>query len=144
MEENQPIFDLQVDDAAGKNLTSASKWARFLAIVVFVCVGLLLIIFLTYGQQILNGISEVIPTMGRSAGTGVLAVIIIAALLIFVLMFLLFRGASLVIAGVRTKNQETLNNGLTSLKSYFIMWGILYIISTLFNLIGLFNISILK
>ena len=39
MEENHSIFDLQVDQTASKNLSDATRWAKFLSVTGFVLHG---------------------------------------------------------------------------------------------------------
>ena len=139
MEENQSILELQVDQTASKNLSDASRWAKFLSITGFVCMGLMLIFFVAMQSQIASGLSQVIPGFSNLESFGVLiTVIIIFVGIVCLLMYFLFRGSTLIKKGIATKSQEVFNNGLASLKSYFIMYGILAIIGLISNLVSLF------
>ena len=52
-------------------------------------------------------------------------------------MYFLFRGSVLIKRGIETKSQETFNNGLASLKAYFIMYGFFAILGVIANLVSL-------
>ena len=138
MDENQSILELQVDLSASRSLSDAARWARFLSIVGLSSMGLLILCLLLLRGTITNALSEFAPTIGLEQGFGfVLAILILAVLIVGVLMYFLFRGATLVKRGIETKNQETFNNGLSSLKTYFAMYGVLAILGVFGNLIVL-------
>ena len=61
MEENQSILELQVDQTASKNLSDAARWAKFLSITGFICMGLMVIFFMAMQSQITSALSQVIP-----------------------------------------------------------------------------------
>jgi nitric oxide reductase large subunit len=139
MEENQSILELQVDQTASKNLSDATRWAKFLSITGFVCMGLMVIFFIAMQSQITSALSQVIPGFSDIDSFGFLvAVIIIVAGIVCLLMYFLFRGSMLIKKGIETKSQEIFNNGLAALKAYFIMSGIIAIIGLVSNLVSLF------
>ncbi len=139
MEENQSFLELQVDQTASKNLSDAARWAKFLSITGFVCMGLMVIFFIAMQSRITNALSQVIPGFRDIDSFGFLvAVIIIAAGIVCLLMYFLFRGSILIKKGIETKSQEIFNNGLASLKAYFTMYGILAIIGLVSNLVSIF------
>ena len=130
MEENQSILELQVDETASKNLSDAARWAKFFSIVAFVCIGLAVIFILAFQSKIADALSEILPGLSTEGGMGFLiAVVVISAVIVGVLMYFLFRASILIRRGIETKNQETFNSGLASLKAYFTMYGILAILS---------------
>ena len=138
MEENQSILELQVDQTASKNLSDAARWAKFLSVTGFVCMGLMVIFFLSMHSQIASALSQVIPGFANIDSFGMLTtIIIVVAGIGSLFMYFLFRGAILIKRGLETKSQETFNNGLASLKNYFIMYGILAIIGLISNLVSL-------
>src|ERR1043165_4920772 len=139
MEENQSILELQVDQTASKNLSDAARWAKFLSVTGFICMGLLLIFFLAMQSQIASAFSQVIPGFSNLNSFGLLiTVIIIVVGIVCLLMYFLFRGSALIKKGIETKSQDTFNNGLASLKAYFTMYGILAIVGLLSNLVSIF------
>jgi nitric oxide reductase large subunit len=139
MEENQSILELQVDQTASKNLSDAARWAKFLSITAFICMGLMVIFFMAMQSQITSALSQVIPGFSNIDNVGFLvAVVIIVAGIVCLLMYFLFRGSILIKKGIETKSQEIFNNGLAALKSYFIMSGIIAIIGLVSNLVSIF------
>jgi len=139
MEENQSILDLHVDQTASKNLSDATRWAKFLSITGFICMGLMVIFFIAMQSQITSALSQVIPGFSDIDNFGFLVtVIIIVAGIGCLLMYFLFRGSMLIKKGIETKSQEIFNNGLAALKAYFIMSGINAIIGLVSNLVSLF------
>jgi len=139
MEEDQSILELQVDQTASKNLSDAMRWAKFLSITAFVCMGLVVIFFIALRSQIASAFSEVIPGFSDIDSLGMLiGIIVIAAGIVCLLMYFLFRGSVLIKKGIESKNQDMFNHGLASLKTYFIMYGILTIIGLVANLVSIF------
>ena len=139
MDDNQSILELQVDQTASKNLSEVSRWAKFLSITGFVFMGCMLIVFIAMRSQIASTLSQVIPGFADVNSLGVLvAFFIIIAGIVFLLMYFLFRGSILIKKGIETKSQDMFNNGLASLKAYFMMYGILAIIALISNFVIIF------
>ena len=139
MDDNQSILELQVDQTASKNLSEVSRWAKFLSITGFVFMGCMLIVFIAMRSQITSTLSQVIPGFAEVNSLGVLvAFFIIIAGIVFLLMYFLFRGSTLIKKGIETKSQDMFNNGLASLKAYFMMYGILAIIALISNFVSIF------
>ena len=139
MDDNQSILELQVDRTASKNLAEVSRWAKFLSITGFVFMGCMLILFIAMRSQISSTLSQVIPGFADVNSLGVLvAFFIIIAGIVFLLMYFLFRGSILIKKGIETKSQDMFNNGLASLKAYFMMYGILAIIALISNFVIIF------
>jgi hypothetical protein len=139
MEENQSILELQVDQTASKSLSDAARWAKFLSLTGFVFMGLMLILCLAMKSQIAGALPRVIPGFANLESFGVLITAVIVAVGIgCVLIYFLFRGSALIKRGIETKNQETFNSGLASLKTYFTMYGILAIVGLISNLVSIF------
>jgi Na+-driven multidrug efflux pump len=139
MDENQSILELQVDQTASKNLKDAARWAKFLSVTGFVCMGLMLIFFVTMQSQIAGALSQVIPAFSNLDSLGVLiTIVIIAIAIVCLLLYFLFRGSALVRKAIETKSQETFNSGLASFKAFFTMYGILAIVGLISNLVSIF------
>ena len=137
--DDQSILELQVDQTASKNLSEVSRWAKFLSITGFVFMGCMLIVFIAMRSQITSTLSQVIPGFAEVNSLGVLvAFFIIIAGIVFLLMYFLFRGSTLIKKGIETKSQDMFNNGLASLKAYFMMYGILAIIALISNFVSIF------
>ena len=139
MEENQSILELQVDQTASKNLSDAARWAKFLSIVGFVGVALMIICILALQSRIVEALSEIIPGLSTASGMAlVVTTFIIVAVIVGILMYFLLRASILIKRGIGTRNQEVFNSGLASLKAYFTMYGVLTILG-LISTITSFN-----
>lgn len=139
MEESQSILELHVDQTASKNLSDAARWAKFLSVLGFVCVGFVLIFFIAMRSQITGALSRLIPGFSELDSMGMLiGIIVIIAGLVGLLLYFLFRGSLLIKKGIETKSQDMFNNGLASLKAYFMMYGILAIIALISNFVSIF------
>ena len=138
MEQNEQLFTFPVETSVQRSLASASTWARFLAILGFVFIGLILILFAIAGAGAITALERVMPfDMAAMAGLLIVVVLIVCAV-IGVLCYLLIRGANLTKKGIITNDQAVFNAGLASYRTYFMLYGILSVISFLINLIGLF------
>jgi hypothetical protein len=84
-------------------------------------------------------LTQFAPGMALEQSYGIVAaIVVIMVAIVGVLMYLLFRGATLIRRGIETKNQETFNNGLSSLRTYFAIYGVFAILGLITNLIVLF------
>jgi len=138
MEENQSVFELQVDQEASKSLIDSARWARFIAIFCFIAMGCFLLILIAFQTRISYTLSNYIPGMSESGGFGVIiGVIIFIFAIISVILIFLLRGANLIKKGIETKNQQDLIEGLRALKTYFAIYGVLAIIGLVINLLSL-------
>jgi len=138
MEENQSVFELQVDQEASKSLIDSARWARFIAIFCFIAMGCFLLILIAFQTRISYTLSSYIPGMSESGGFGVIiGVIIFVFAIISVILVFLLRGANLIKKAIETRNQQDLIEGLRSLKTYFAIYGVLAIIGLVMNLIVL-------
>lgn len=133
-------MDLHIDNQVNQQLNESAKWAKFISIVMFISCGILLI-FGLIGGAFLN---DVFRRLGRGYGNesfmngGVLIVLIlfIVAVLGVVYYFLFIFSQKIKNALVR-ENTPELNAGLKSLKIFFILTGVLSILSLLINLLNL-------
>ena len=132
---NEPLFDLQVDYESGNHFNEAVKWAKFIAIVYFIGLGLSILCLALMGNLIVDKIGEIKPEL-QSLG-GVLIGDIIVGLLIFTYTtILLYRFATLVRAGIERQDQAIFVNGLKNLKTYFLVYGVFTLLALVFNLFG--------
>jgi hypothetical protein len=138
MEESQSILELHVDQTASKNLSDAARWAKFLSVLGFVCVGFVLIFFIAMRSQITGALSRLIPGFSELDSMGMLiGIIVIIAGLVGLLLYFLFRGSLLIKKGIETKSQDVFNSGLGLLKAYFIMYGIITIVELVSSIVSI-------
>ncbi len=132
------LFELQIDHNGSAYLKEAARWAKFLAIVGFVCIGLLVIIALFAGAFLSSFSSFAGPASGaaRVGGAFVTVIYILIAVLYFFPCLYLYNFASKAQVALRSNDQEQLNTSLKNLKAMFRYMGILTIIWLCFVLLG--------
>lgn len=140
MEENQSLLELQVDKDAANNLNEASRWAKFLGLLVCFGFGLtfLLMIFLWSKMEPI-----LLPKEETNADTVALTRIVMIVVFVFfgvvigILMSFLIKGANRIRLGINNRDQLLFNSGLNSFKNFFMMYGIITIIAIFFTLMAL-------
>lgn len=143
MEENSSLFSLTIDQVTKTNLYETAKWARFLAIVGFV----FLVIMIISGVMVSITLSR-FEGMSGSGGFGGVAgpsvamlYIIFAAIAFFPLLYTL-RFANRMQGALNGNDQALLNASFQNLKVCFRYLGIITIISiVLFALSLIFSIA---
>ena len=143
MDQNQDqqnsIFELEVDNETRNSLYETAKWTKFLAIVATVCLAVFVLLFIFFGTRIGTAVSTLIPGGDAlNAGAMIIIVVLIFVAILGALTYFLMKASSGIKLGIDTNNQEAFNNGLNSLRIYFIIYGILTILSTFFSLLATF------
>ena len=133
----EPLLNLNVDHDAGNLLKETARWTRFIAIVGIIGVAIILLVLALAGTYITTLYSQMFPGIKGFAGAIIFAAFVVVAILGF-MVFLLYRFSSLIKKGIETQDQGIFNNGLNSLKIYFIISGVFAILSLIGNLSKLF------
>ena len=134
MEENQntSLFGLGIDPTAKAHLSEAARWARFLAIVGFVVIGLFVVMALFAGAIFSSYFNAFSPQGGdiapRGMGFGFTLYLFVCAAIGFFPFFFLYRFSTKAKAALASGDQESLNVSLQNLKVYFRYLGIITII----------------
>ena len=145
MEENQnpSLFGLSIDPAAKAQLSEAARWARFLSIVGFIVIGLIVLIGIFAGSLISSMMSSGVgnnPVGGAASGIWgsflIIVYILVAALYFFPCLFL-YRFATKMKVALASDDQESLNTSFQNLKKLLRFIGILTIIVLAFYAIAL-------
>lgn len=134
--ENQSHFDHfenQLTYIAVVFLKESAKWSKFLAIVGFVGIGLMILagFFMMFGMSSLGASNNMPFSMAAFS----LVYLILAAVYFFPVYYLYQYGAKTTLA-LRSKNQQLLTDGLGNLKSHHKFLGIFTLI--LISIYGLF------
>ncbi len=132
MEEQQNtdnIFNLTLDQEAKSFLKTAAVWAKIIAIIAFVEVGLSLVTAFV-GKE---GTAEIAGAIFATIFGGVISIL---------LNIFLYRFAKKMAEGISSSNQQLFNEGVNSLRNYFKIFGILLIIGLSLMLIILFFVVI--
>lgn len=131
MEENQSFLELQVDREGSENLTDAMRWGKWLGLMILVAMGLMLLAVILLGRQLAAAFltsGELTGSTGDAFVIGLVIGVAFVAAIIGVLMSFLVKAASRIRNGIINKDQFLFNSGLTSLKNYFVMYGVLVIL----------------
>jgi hypothetical protein len=141
------LFGLTIDPVGRAHLTEAAKWARFLAIVGFVCITIFALIAIFAGSFLATmfGKAGQYNELGPDVTTGMTALFIVyyacVALIVFFAYLFLYRFAVNMKAALRDSSQDLLNRSFQNLKILYRYWGILTIIGlALFAIFFLFAI----
>jgi amino acid transporter len=130
MENEKNLFDLQLDAIAKNHLKETAKWARFLAIVGLIGLGILVIASViaavTINNKTTNYYDDPVSGTAEVAGT-IIGMLMIVALYFFPCYFLL-RFSAKMNSALASDDAATLNESLRNLKVTFRYMGILTII----------------
>lgn len=140
MESNQSLFTLTIDPVTKAHLSETARWARFLAILGFVFLVLMIVaiigmfIYMSSGaMEMPDGGSPMFPGFGVAMAV---YYIIIAAIWFIPLLYLLrFSGAMR--TALHGNDQQALNTSFLNLKSCFKFVGIVTIILLVLSLLGM-------
>lgn len=112
-----------LNEASRTFVLETAKWARFLSIVGFVFIGLILLaaLFIGFASSGLRGFG------GMGGGIVALTYILIALLYFFPVLYL-FRAATSLRDGINNNDEGALTTGFENLKSHYKFVGILTII----------------
>lgn len=125
----------QLTDGAAHYLLRAAKWAKFISIVGFVFLGLMVI-----GAIIIMGTGSAITQAMGGGFSGVLfgVVYLISAAIGFFPIFYLFRFSTNTISALESGSSQDLETGMQNIFKAFQFYGILMII-----VLGIYGIAIL-
>jgi len=128
--ENESPRVLQVNDVVKDYLLETAKWAKLLAIVGFVSLGLMVIMGLSMGT-IMGNLAAMTPEAAEISGLGVgfFAILYIGmALIYFVPIKYLYDFSSKVKKAIQITDQNLFNEAMMKLKSHYKCIGILMLI----------------
>ncbi len=133
-------IDLEVDNETRDELHTASKWGRFIGIFMFVICGILLIAVATGGNAFAQILQAAFYNLGFvfAVDTALLVVTMFAAILFFAVSYYFLYNFSVKIKqALHEESTGHLNQGINSLKLFFILSGVVSIIGVLFSLYSL-------
>lgn len=138
MEQTQDsaLFGLGIDPSTKGHLSEAARWAKFLAIVGFICCGLTVLFGLFFGT-IFSRLGNSNPystyddnnaAITGAMGAAMAVVYIVIALIWFFSFLFLYKFATKMRVALATNDQEVLNASFQNLKIMFRYVGIITII----------------
>lgn len=130
MENQQNLFDLQIDAEVTDYLQQSARWAKFVSIVGFVFCGFF-VLFALFAGTMLTTLPATggMGAMNALPGAFITVIYLIVAALMFIPYYLQYKFAGNMQAALRSGDQQALTSSFSSLKSYFKYMGILMIIS---------------
>lgn len=142
MENNQPesLLQMHVDYDAGNILRETVRWSRFLSIVGIIAIALCALVFTLAGSAVLAAFSSLAPgfeglaTMG---GAIVIVICLIAFAIAGYIVFMLYRFSTLTRKAIDQQDQALFSEGMKCLKIYFIINGVIAVLSLLSNLLSI-------
>lgn len=131
--------ELSVTPPIQQYVADATRWARFLCIVITVfmvlCVGFLLL----GGSAISNALETQFDLPGGGQGI-LIGMLMIIVLIVGILFYFLWRFSTLTRRGLEIRNQEMFNKGLAALKIYFTIYGVFTVIGMVSTIRILFTL----
>jgi membrane protein DedA with SNARE-associated domain len=110
------LFEMEVDTGAQTHLLAISKWSRFISIVIFCCIALVLLGLLINAEEIMQSAS-ILSSVGDSDAAVFVIVIMVVALVFFSLwFFFLFKSSRHIKRGIYTRNSAELAEGFKALR----------------------------
>lgn len=137
MNEDQSLFELEVDHGIAEELLDTSRWQRMFGILMFSIIGLITLALLVGWSKIAVLIDEAIAGEGSQAAMAVVVVaVFLVAVVIGIMSWLLIRSSTRIKTAIRLKDQALFNEGLSDLKTFFIVYGVISILGLLGNLVS--------
>lgn len=132
-------MDLSVNHYVSERIQSITKWTRFMGILSVVFLGLFVLIVLAVSTQ-LPQMNTYFPVIAQLPVAVFLILALFVMAIIGVLIYFLLRFAIITRRAIQLRNQEMLNKGLDSLKTYFAIYAVMAIIGVAFSLFNMFTI----
>jgi len=132
------LLGMNLDYDGGNTLQEAVRWSKFLSIASIVGSGLLLLLVAIAGPIFIALYGEELPDAAGIVGVVVVLAGAYLAAMITAAIFLL-RFTSQTRRGIESQDQHLFNRGLKSLKLYFLIVGILSVLTMGVYIYNLFN-----
>ncbi|MEP6676857.1 MAG: hypothetical protein ABJA78_16975 [Ferruginibacter sp.] len=135
--------DLSLDGEPTEHLNEMTRWTKFIGIALIVCcvLALLCFVFASGSYTSIFGAFSIFRSLSSDMFVVVVIVLLIALAVVVLLSYHLINFSVKIKSGLETENPAALNKGLGSLKLYFIIMGIISILSALVNLFNVFKNS---
>jgi len=142
MENNQQdsFLQMNLDYDGGNILRETVRWSRFLSIVGIVVLSICLLGFIMAGKYLIPAFSRLMPgveNIENLAGALIMGVILVFVAIFGFLVYMLYRFSVLIRKGIEHQDQIVFAEGMKCLKLYFLVSGILAVLTLLGNLLSL-------
>ena len=137
----QPLLDLEVDPQVSRSFREATRWAKFIAIVWSIFLGIILVGGIIGGAKLADNLAYTLeeyqsPYASIVAG-GLLLMVIAIVVVGTIVVFFMFRFSSQIKTGLEREEQSLFISGLRSLRNYFTIFGI---VSLLYFVLGVITV----
>jgi heme/copper-type cytochrome/quinol oxidase subunit 2 len=139
MENNQQesFLQMHLDYDGGHILHETVGWSRFLSIVGIVGLSIFVLIFALAGSALLGAFARLTPGM-EGLGGAIAIVIVLLVLGVFgFVVYMLYRFSVLTRRGIDHQDQAVFAEGMKCLKIYFVVSGIIALLSLLGNILSI-------
>lgn len=136
------IEEVQLDNEVKQQFGEAAKWSKFVAVVVFVFLGIFLVIAIIGSSALLTTFGRFSDSFGSLMGLGsgiLIAVILLVLATVGVLYYFLHRFAIKVKLAIQSEDQIALTQALNALKIFFVITTVFTAISLAASFFGLFK-----
>lgn len=131
----QATNSIEITEQIKSYLLEMSKWAKFLSILGFVGLGLMLVVSLI---MIVAGSAFGSFGTGSAVGAGMVSIVyMLMAVLYFFPIYYLFRSSTGIKNGINSNDQNSLTTGFENLKSHYKFIGILMIVVLSMYILGI-------
>lgn len=144
-DQQESFLQMHLDYDGGHILHETVRWSRFLSIVGFVGLALLVLVFALAGTALLAAFSQLAPGIAALGGLGgaiIFGIVLIIVAVCGFILYMLYRFSVLTRRGIERQDQAAFAEGMRCLKIYFVVNGIfalLGLVSNLSSLIKLFH-----
>jgi hypothetical protein len=135
--QGQDLFDFGLDETGKAYLLETARWAKFLAVVGFVLLGLL-ILFGVFLSTIMGAVGSRYGGSFQNFGGVMMVLYVLIGILYFFPTYYLFKFSTLIKPALLTSNQHGFNSALSYLRSAFRYIGILTLV-----VLGLYALAFL-
>ena len=128
MEDQQHLFELQLDPASQASLSETARWGKFLSIMGFILIGLLVLEALFIGT-IMSALTNSLPGYQSGIpGVFMTIIILLAAAIWFVPNLYLYKFSTQIKRALQSSDQDQLTQAFESQKKLFKFIGIVTIV----------------
>lgn len=125
---HEPIFNFGMDETARASMLETARWAKFIAIMGFIFLGILIVAGIFLSMTLSNNPYMQARGMGGIFGGFSIVLYVIMAAIYFYPTYALYKFSRLIKPALLTENQQMFNTALGYLKGMFKYTGIVMIV----------------
>ncbi|MBN2165808.1 MAG: hypothetical protein JW717_05975 [Marinilabiliaceae bacterium] len=134
----QDEIKLRITPSAANYLLTATRWAKFLAILGFVYSGVVLILAFSIGAIMSLSMASAQMAMAGIPVVFLSFIYIVIAIISFLVAFYMYSFASKCQKGVNLHDEYEIEVGMKAMKTFYMIWGIIAIVGLSIVVLSLF------